>query len=123
MTDGERVYAYFGMHGLFCYDLDGKLLWKKDFGSFPTMMGQGTASSPVLDDGKLFLQIDNEEKSFLVALDGKTGNELWRVSRNERTNHSSPIIWKNKQRTELVTSGSQKAGRGMARPRARCCGS
>jgi outer membrane protein assembly factor BamB len=109
VTDGERVYAYFGMHGLFCYDVSGKLIWKKDLGAYPMIMGQGTASSPVLDGGRLFLQIDNEEKSFLVALDAKTGDELWRVSRDERSNHCSPIVWKNKQRTELVTSGGRKA--------------
>jgi outer membrane protein assembly factor BamB len=108
VTDGQRVYAYFGMHGVFCYDFDGKLVWKKDLGSYPTVMGQGPASSPVLDGERLFLQIDNEEKSFLVALNTKTGDELWRVSRDERTNHSSPVIWKNKLRTELVTSGSQE---------------
>ena len=109
VTDGERVYAYFGMHGLFCYDFAGKLVWKKDLGSFPTQMGHGPASSPVLDGERLFLQIDNEEKSFLVALNTKTGDELWRVDRDERTNYSSPIVWKNKQRSELVTSGGQKA--------------
>lgn len=109
VTDGERVYAYFGMHGLFCYDFAGKLVWKKDLGSYPTQMGNGPASSPVLDGGRLFLQVDNEEKSFVVALDARTGDELWRVDRNERTNHCSPIVWKNNQRTELVTSGSQKA--------------
>ncbi|HUE13989.1 MAG TPA: PQQ-binding-like beta-propeller repeat protein [Planctomycetaceae bacterium] len=108
VTDGERVYAYFGMHGVFCYDFAGKLVWKKDLGSYPTVMGQGPASSPVLDGERLFLQIDNEEKSFLVALNTKTGDELWRVSRNERTNHCSPVVWKNKLRTELVTSGSRK---------------
>jgi outer membrane protein assembly factor BamB/Spy/CpxP family protein refolding chaperone len=108
VTDGERVYAYFGMHGLFCYDFAGKLLWKKDLGSYPTSMGHGPASSPVIDGERLFLQIDNEESSFLVALDGKTGHELWRVSRNERTNHSSPIVWKNKGRREVVANGGQK---------------
>ena len=108
VTDGERVYAYFGMHGLFSYDFAGKLVWKKDLGAYPTQMGQGPASSPVLDGQRLFLQIDNEEESFIVALDTKTGDELWRVARSERTNHCSPIIWKSKERTELVTSGSQK---------------
>src|SRR5262249_30860339 len=93
---------------LYCYDFNGKLMWKKDLGVYPTGMGQGPASSPVLDGERLFLQIDNEQQSFLVALNTKTGDELWRVSRDERTNHCSPIVWKNKVRTELVTSGSQK---------------
>lgn len=108
VTDGDRVYAYFGMHGLFCYDTSGNLVWKKDLGSYPTAMGQGPASSPVLDGDRLFLQIDNEEKSFLAALDKKTGEELWRTARTERTNHCSPVVWKNKLRTELVTNGSEK---------------
>jgi outer membrane protein assembly factor BamB len=108
VSDGKRIYAYFGMHGLYCYDFDGNELWKKDFGAFPTVMGQGPASSPVIEGERLFLQIDNEEKSFLVALNAETGEELWRVSRDESTNHSSPVVWKNKVRTELVTSGSRK---------------
>jgi outer membrane protein assembly factor BamB len=107
-TDGQRIYAYFGMHGLFCFDLAGKLLWKKDLGAYPMQMGWGTASSPVLDEARVFVQVDNEEKSFLVALDKKNGDEVWRVSRSERTNWGSPIIWKNKQRTELVAPGSAK---------------
>jgi outer membrane protein assembly factor BamB len=108
VTDGERVYAYFGMTGLFCYDVAGKFVWKKDLGAYPMQMGWGTSSSPVLDSERLFLQIDNEEKSFLVALDKKTGEEVWRESRTERSNWGSPIVWKNKERTEIVTVGSQK---------------
>jgi outer membrane protein assembly factor BamB len=108
VTDGKRVYAYFGMHGLYCYDLAGQFQWKKDLGAYQTQMGFGTASSPVLDGDRLFLQIDNEEKSFLVALSAATGDEIWRAPRVERTNWGSPIIWHNKERTELVAPGSGK---------------
>lgn len=108
VTDGERVYAYFGMHGLFCFDFSGNLVWKKDLGSYPMMAGWGTASSPVLDEGRLFVLCDNEEDSFLVALDAKTGDELWRVDRTEKTTWSTPFLWRNKLRTELVTLGSPK---------------
>jgi outer membrane protein assembly factor BamB len=106
VTDGERVYAYFGMHGVYCYDFAGNLEWKKDLGSYPMGMGMGTGSSPALADGRLFIQCDNEGKSFLIALDTKTGDETWRVSRPERTGWSSPFVWKNKVRTEVVCLGS-----------------
>lgn len=108
IVDGERLYVYFGMTGLFCYDLDGKLLWKKDLGSYPMMIGWGTGSSPLLVGDRLYIQCDNESKSFLVALDNKTGDEIWRDSRDEKSTWSTPYLWKNKERTELVTSGSQQ---------------
>jgi outer membrane protein assembly factor BamB len=108
VTDGERVYAYFGMTGVFCYDFAGKLVWKADLGAYPMAMGNGTASSPVLDGGRLFIQCDNEEKSFLVALDARTGKELWRTPRTERTGWSTPLVWKNKKRTEIVCVGNPR---------------
>jgi outer membrane protein assembly factor BamB len=107
LSDGERVYAYFGMHGLYCYDLTGKPLWHKDFGAFPMMMSWGTGSSPALEGDRLFILCDNEQKSFLIALDKKTGDELWRVPRPEKSNWSTPFVWRNKLRTELVAGGGK----------------
>ena len=108
VTDGEYVYAYFGMTGLFCYDMNGQLIWKKDFGSYPTAMGFGTGSSPILEGDRLFVQCDNEKQSFLIALDKKTGKDLWRVDRAEKTSWSTPFVWHNKELTELVACGGQK---------------
>ena len=107
VTDGEHVYAYFGMHGVYCYDLKGKQIWKKDLGAYSMMAGWGTAASPVLVDDRLIIQCDNEEKSFIVALDKKDGKELWRTPRSERTTWCTPIVWRNKQRTEVVAIGSK----------------
>jgi outer membrane protein assembly factor BamB/Spy/CpxP family protein refolding chaperone len=106
-TDGERVYAYFGMHGLVCYDRDGNLVWKKDLEAHPMAFGFGTGSSPVLADGRLFVQCDNEEKSFLAAFDAKTGRDLWRVDRPGKSSWSTPLVWKTRQRTELVLCGDK----------------
>lgn len=103
VTDGKRLYVYVGMTGLFCYDLDGNLLWSKDLGAFKSLNGWGTGASPVVYKDVLYVQIDNEEQSFLVALDAATGNEKWRVSRTESTSYSTPFIWKNNLRTELIT--------------------
>ena len=107
-TDGERVIAYFGNTGLYCYDISGKPLWSKDLGAYKMQMGWGTGSSPVLHGDRVFIQCDNDEKSFLIALDKKTGDQLWRLDRDEKSNWSTPYIWKNKQRTELITAGGTK---------------
>jgi outer membrane protein assembly factor BamB len=108
VTDGERVYAYFGNVGLFAYDLDGKLLWKKDLGKYKTAYSWGTASSPVLHGDRIFIVDDNEEHSFVTSIDTKTGNEVWRVDRKEKSNWATPYIWENDLRTELVTCGKGK---------------
>jgi outer membrane protein assembly factor BamB len=105
ITDGKRVYAYFGMAGLYCYDLDGQLQWTKDLGVYEMRAGWGTASSPVLFQNRLFLQIDNEQQSFVVALDANSGEEVWRVDRSEPSQYSSPIVWKNSLRNELILGG------------------
>lgn len=107
-TDGELLIAYFGMTGISCYDLDGNRLWDKDLGAFPTQAGWGTGSSPVIHGDAVFVQCDNDKSSFLVALDKRSGNELWRQERDERSNWSTPYLWKNRLRTELVTTGGKK---------------
>jgi outer membrane protein assembly factor BamB len=107
-TDGERLIAYFGMIGLFCYDLEGKLVWSKDFGSFPMQMDWGSGSSPVIEGELVFIQCDNDKSSFLVALNKQSGDEVWRVTREERSNWATPLVWKNEKRTELITGGGAK---------------
>ena len=77
MTDGERVYVYFGNVGLFCYDFSGKLLWSNAAKPMATRYGWGTAASPVLDSGRLYLVHDNDDHSYLEALDAKTGKTVW----------------------------------------------
>ena len=105
VTDGKRLYVYFGMTGIYCYDLNGGLLWEKDLGAYNTLFDWGTGSSPVVYEDLLYIQVDNEEHSFLVALDAATGDEIWKADRDEKTNYSTPMIWKNKIRTELVAGG------------------
>jgi|TARA_B110000495_G_scaffold193336_1_gene198386 outer membrane protein assembly factor BamB len=109
ITDGERVYAYFGNQGLYCYTVGGKFLWKKEWPAYKTRFGWGLAASPVLHKGRLYIVNDNEQQSFLVALDAKTGTEVWKVKREgEKSNWSTPFIWENKLRTEIITPGSRK---------------
>jgi outer membrane protein assembly factor BamB len=110
-TDGERVGAFFGSEGLFCYDLKGKLLWKKDLGvldqgAFDMPDYQwGSAASPILWSGKVYLQVDMHQGSFLAALDATSGRELWRTPRASKPTWSTPTIVEGPKRTELVTNG------------------
>ena len=108
VTDGERVYAYFGNHGLYCYSIEGELLWDKQWPAHKTRWGWGLAASPILHEGKLYVVNDNDEQSYLVALDAKTGKELWRTKRDEKSNWATPYLWENELRTEIITSGTQK---------------
>jgi len=108
VTDGERVYVYLGYAGLYALDFDGKIVWSKPMDVLPVRQGWGSAGSPALHEGRLYVVNDNEAQSFLAAYDTKTGNELWRVTRDERSNWSSPFIWQNALRTEIVTTGTKK---------------
>lgn len=108
VTDGERVYVYFGGAGVYALDRDGKLLWSHAVEPLRMRYGWGTAASPVLYQGRLFIVNDNEEQSYLAALDAKTGKQIWRVARDERSNWATPYLWESGRRTELVTSGTRR---------------
>jgi len=106
VTDGQRVYFYFGNLGVFCFDLEGQELWQKRLAPAKMRYNWGPAASPVLHGDRLFIINDNEEQSYLLALDTKTGDEVFRVPRDEKSNWVTPYIWQNAERTELVTSGT-----------------
>jgi outer membrane protein assembly factor BamB len=109
-TDGERLYVSFGQNvGLFCYALDGNLLWKKQWPPQPIYLDFGTASSPVVHNGRVYLLQDSEADSYLIALDARTGAEVWRTARPDtgfpRSGWTTPFVWVNEKRTEIVTLG------------------
>ncbi len=107
VTDGERVYAYFGNVGLFVFDMKGTLLWKQMFEPKKTRFGWGTAASPVVYKDRIYIVNDNDEQSVLLALDKKTGKQIWKVDREVGTNWATPYIWESGQRTELVIPGTK----------------
>ncbi len=105
-TDGERLVAYFGYMGLYCLDLEGEILWKRSWEPYRTRLGWGTSSSPVLHGDRVYVVNDNmEEKSYIAAYRLADGGEEWRVDRDEPSNFSTPFVWENRLRTEIVTTG------------------
>lgn len=105
-TDGEHVYVCFGNLGIYCFDLDGKEVWNFPLAPVKTRFGWGPAASPVLHGDRLYFVSDNDEQSYLLALDKKTGKEIWRTPREEKSNWSTPFVWENEVRTEIVTTSS-----------------
>jgi outer membrane protein assembly factor BamB len=110
VTDGERVYVSFGGNvGLFCLSMDGKLLWKHTWTPQPIYLDFGTASSPIVHNGRVYQLHDNDGESFFAALDARTGKELWNVKRTDaapmKSGWATPFIWEAAGRTEIVTIG------------------
>jgi outer membrane protein assembly factor BamB len=106
-ADGH-VYSVFGNVGVACHTLDGKEVWRLKLPARKTQMGWGTGASPAYADGKLILVNDNEEESYIEALDGKTGKSVWKVKRDETSNWATPFVWRHEGRTEVVTAGKGK---------------
>ena len=107
VSDGKSIFVYFGNAGVYCVDLKGELVWMREMEAPPMRYGWGTASSPTIAGDTIYLQNDNEQSSFLIALEKSTGREKWRVPREEKSNWSSPFVWQNAVRTEIVTAGTQ----------------
>ena len=110
VTDGERIYVSFGGNvGLFCYSMDGKLLWKHTWPPQPIYLDFGTASSPIVHKGRVYQLHDNDGESFFAALDARTGKPLWNVKRTDaapmKSGWATPFVWEVAGRTEIITIG------------------
>ena len=107
-TDGKLVYAFFGTEGIYAYDFKGNLAWKAQLGKLGTV-GMGTGTSPILFDNLVIVQADEEngEASFIVALDKKTGKEVWKKDRKVQVSWSTPLLAHTAKRAELLTSGTE----------------
>jgi outer membrane protein assembly factor BamB len=115
-TDGKYVAAFFGSEGLYCYDFNGKLIWKKDFGTlksvaydFPAAEWE-FASSPVIYNGILIVQCDVLENSFLATFDLKTGKEIWKIHRDDYPGWCTPNVYKNANKTIIAVNGYKHRG-------------
>jgi outer membrane protein assembly factor BamB len=107
-TDGTRVYAYMGNHGLFAVDFKGRQLWHRSLGTFQAY--HGTAGSPLLYKDRLILYQDQKggSGSFVAAFDAKTGNELWRTARQAQVGWGTPIAINTGTRDEVIVSSMRR---------------
>jgi outer membrane protein assembly factor BamB len=111
-TDGRYVVAFFGSQGLYAFDLKGRLAWKMDLGVLDAgaydvpSYEWGNASSPIIYKDTVIVQCDTQKDDFLLAVDIKTGKELWRTPRQEFPSWGTPTVYTGKTRTEIVTNAS-----------------
>jgi outer membrane protein assembly factor BamB len=108
VTDGKTLYAFFGSFGLYAYDLDGKLLWKKAFEPMRMRLEFGEGVPLTLHEDRLFVKLDSEQNSFMVVLDKNSGKELWRVDRSEQSSWSPPLIVTVNGKKQVITSATTR---------------
>lgn len=115
-TDGKHVVAFFGSEGLYCYDMDGKKLWSRDFGTLDSGYyvvpdaQWGFASSPIIHDGKVIIQCDVEKGSFLAALNVDNGENVWMTERNEVPTWGTPTAYAFDGKTQVICNGYKQIG-------------
>lgn len=119
VTDGKNVYVYIGNLGVWAFNLKGKQLWHTPVDKNPIYLEFGTAASPVLRGNQLLIISDNQKQQYVAALDKQTGKQLWRTERDLgdkskgemsfRSGWSTPYVWQNALRTEIVTIGPEIA--------------
>jgi outer membrane protein assembly factor BamB len=115
-TDGQRVVAFFGSEGLYCYDLQGKLLWEKDLGLLDAGYyvvpdaQWGFGSSPVLHDGLVIVQCDVQQNSFIMAFDADDGSEVWLTPRKEVPTWGTPTVHVDGDRAQVIANGYRHIG-------------
>lgn len=115
-TDGKHVVVFFGSEGLYCYDRDGTLLWKRDFGLINSAWNVVESaewefsSSPVIFQDKVILQADALNTAFVAVLDLNTGETLWRKEREEIPGWCTPNVYFDGNKARVVVNGYQHRG-------------
>jgi outer membrane protein assembly factor BamB len=108
VTDGRHLIAFFGSHGLYGLDLDGKLLWETDLGDMRSKHGHGEGSSPALHGDTVIVNWDHEGQSFVTALDKRNGEQRWKVARDEGTSWSTPLIVEHGGKSQVIVSATKR---------------
>ncbi len=109
ITDGEHIYAYFGSRGLYCLDMQGNLKWEKDIGQMRKRNTFGEGSGPIIHGNTIVIVQDHEGPSFIIALDKRTGDELWKMDRDERTTWTSPIVVEHGGKAQVIVSATNRS--------------
>lgn len=108
ITDGKRIYAFFGSNGLYALNLEGKVIWSRDLGDMHTKHGHGEGASPALHGDSLVVNWDHEGPSFITSFDTSTGEQRWSQKRDEPTSWSSPHVLTHTDPLQVVVSAANR---------------
>ena len=108
VADGDRLFVSFGSHGIYCLDLEGRILWRRDLGDMETRYSWGEGASPVVYGDALVVNWDHEGPSFITALDKRTGNMLWRTERDEVSSWATPLIMESEGRAQVIVPATRR---------------
>ncbi len=115
-TDGKHVVAFFGSEGLYCYNMDGDLVWKKDFSLLDSGppgaddITWGFASSPIIHDGKVILFVSVRNEAYLAALNVTDGKEVWKTPREPDPCWATPTVHVGNERAQVIVNGYKRIG-------------
>lgn len=115
-TNGKFIVTFFGAEGLFCFDMSGKRIWKKDLGRLEggpmefDAMEWGFASSPVIHENKVIVQCDVHDQAFVAAFDVADGKELWRTKRDEVPTWGTPTVYAAGNTKRIAVNGFRHIG-------------
>ncbi|WP_437187703.1 PQQ-binding-like beta-propeller repeat protein [Planctomicrobium sp. SH668] len=108
VTDGERLYVTFGSHGIYCYDLDGNIIWTRQLGKMQTRRGFGEGGSPAVWGETLVVPWDHEGQSRIYSLNALTGEINWQQDRDEVTTWDTPLIVPYEDRVQVVMNATNR---------------
>ena len=108
VTDGKHLYVFLGSRGFYCLDMKGELKWQKDLGQMKTLHSHGEGSSPVLHGDTLIVNWDHEGESFLYAFDKRTGRQIWKVARDEKTSWATPLVVEVGGKPQVIVSATKR---------------
>jgi outer membrane protein assembly factor BamB len=110
VTDGRMIYASFGRHGLVGFDMNGKIVWHRKFGTINNY--HGPAGSPVLHNDRVFIYQDHkgssDQQAFVAAFDARTGKTIWETPRTETVGWGTPVVINTGTRDELIVNSQRR---------------
>lgn len=109
VTDGKYMVASFGSYGIYCFNMDGNLIWEKDFGDMQIKNTFGEGASPVLYKDNLIILWNHEGQSKLYVLNKKTGEEIWQKDRDEKSTWTTPIVVEFEGKAQIIVPGNKKS--------------